>query len=149
MPESENVLVVKRGEGGVPDEHEDWTILPEKLLLIPVVKRPQDEDSPLKRWMDAHGVSAAFMASRVGMSRRAVQLWYAGQCIPELAPAFKIAKVTGDHCRERGCHTSCVRADSWLGTRVGRAHWKVLEGAEGKSGRVKRQQLSKTIERTL
>lgn len=139
MPESQDVLIVEPGTAK-DSSHEDWTIIPEKLLLIPVVKRPPDEDSPLRRWMDAHGCSLWFLSQRVGVSKRAVQLWYTGRCIPELTTAFKLQKVTADFCKERGCHSSAlVRVDSWLGTRVGRAQWKELEAAEGKKGMGRRR----------
>lgn len=155
MPESDHTLIVERGGAGVsspevrdiPLSQEDWTVIPEKLLLVPVVKRPQDEDSPLKRWMDAHGCSLWFIASRVGVSKRAVQLWYTGRCVPELAPAFKLAAITASYCHEQGCHTTCVRADSWLGTRVGRAHWKAMEKAEGRKGKNVRDSKVKTLEK--
>lgn len=79
-------------------------------------KRPQ-QATVLSLWLKAQGMTRVEFAKRVGCNKKMVDYWCAGRCVPTLAYAFMIEKVT----------KGGVSASVWLGTAVGQQQWKLIE----------------------
>lgn len=73
-------------------------------------------DTPLRTWLDKHGMSVQRFSRLIGCNYRTAQLWTAGQVIPSLVWAYRIDEVTKGE----------VAPSMWLGTDLGRHMWAAV-----------------------
>ncbi len=79
---------------------------------LPPHKRPKEETF-LRKWLVANGISQGRLARAVGTTTRAISMWALGQVIPDLINAYLI-----EHATKGG-----VPVSSWLSTEIARKTW--------------------------
>jgi transcriptional regulator with XRE-family HTH domain len=83
---------------------------------LPAHKRPVQR-TLLHFWLKQHGISRDGFAKKLGCTSKMVDHYCDGQCVPGLAIAFQIEKVT----------QGAVSAATWLGTDMGKMQWEEIQ----------------------